>query len=101
MKLRLVMAGIATSLAFGAAQATDLSKARYLAAACANCHGTNGNAVDGGFSLAGYPKDRFIDTMAASSPASVRPPSCTKSPRATPTSRSPPWATSSAAQKKR
>ena len=64
MKLRLVMAGIATSLAFGAAQATDLSKARYLAAACANCHGTNGNAVDGGFSLAGYPKDRFIDTMA-------------------------------------
>jgi cytochrome subunit of sulfide dehydrogenase len=65
MKLRLVMAGLATSLAFSAAHATDLNKARYLAAACANCHGTNGNAVEGGFSLAGYPKDRFIDTMNA------------------------------------
>ena len=54
--------------AFGAmapAAAQDPNLGRNLAATCANCHGTNGNAVDGGFSLAGYPKDRFIDTMNA------------------------------------
>ena len=65
MERHLLMAAVAASLAFGGAHATDLSKARYLAAACANCHGTNGNAVEGGFNLAGYPRDRLIDTMAA------------------------------------
>ena len=65
MKRHLFMAAVAASLAFCGAHATDLSKARYLAAACANCHGTNGNAVEGGFNLAGYPRDRLIDTMAA------------------------------------
>jgi cytochrome c553 len=31
----------------GAAQAADPNLARNLAATCANCHGTNGNAVKG------------------------------------------------------
>lgn len=43
--------------------AQDLSKARYLAANCANCHGTDGKSVGGIESLAGYDRDRFIRTM--------------------------------------
>lgn len=43
--------------------AQDLSKARYLAANCANCHGTDGKSVGGTESLAGYDRDRFIRTM--------------------------------------
>ncbi len=38
---------------------------RYLAANCANCHGTEGRAAQGGFNLAGLPKDYFIAQMAA------------------------------------
>ena len=37
---------------------------RYLSANCANCHGTNGNAV-AGFVLAGLKKDYIIEQMAA------------------------------------
>ena len=58
----LAIAAMAMASTWATAQ-TDVNLARNLAATCANCHGTNGNAVDGGFSLAGYPKDRFIDTM--------------------------------------
>ena len=40
---------------------------RSLAATCANCHGTNGNAVQGSavVSLAGVPKDYIITQMKA------------------------------------
>ena len=37
---------------------------RYLAANCANCHGTNGNAA-AGFVLAGLKKDYIVEQMAA------------------------------------
>jgi len=63
---------IATAALLGAAvlalnspvQAQDLSKTRYLAANCANCHGTNGHSVGETASLAGYDKARFISIMA-------------------------------------
>ncbi len=46
-----------------AAQASSLAKAQYLAATCANCHGTNGKSNGGQASLAGYDKAKFIATM--------------------------------------
>jgi cytochrome subunit of sulfide dehydrogenase len=45
------------------AQAQDLSKIRYLAANCANCHGTEGRSVGIMESLAGYDKEKFITNM--------------------------------------
>lgn len=47
------------------AMASDLPKAQYLAANCANCHGTNGNSAGGMASLAGYDKVKFVETMKA------------------------------------
>jgi cytochrome subunit of sulfide dehydrogenase len=44
-------------------QAQDLTKARYIAANCANCHGTEGRSAGGIPSLAGYSRDQFIRTM--------------------------------------
>jgi len=44
-------------------QAQDLTKARYIAANCANCHGTDGRSLGGIASLAGYSRDQFIRTM--------------------------------------
>ncbi len=41
------------------------TSARYLAANCANCHGTDGKASQGGFNLAGLPKDYIVAQMAA------------------------------------
>jgi cytochrome subunit of sulfide dehydrogenase len=41
------------------------TSARYLAANCANCHGTDGRAQQGGFNLAGLPKDYIVAQMAA------------------------------------
>lgn len=62
---------LATSAVLGAAvlafqapvQAQDFSKIRYLAANCANCHGTNGRSVGVMESLAGYDKEKFITNM--------------------------------------
>lgn len=45
------------------AQAQDLSKIRYLAANCANCHGSEGRSVGILESLAGYDKEKFITNM--------------------------------------
>jgi cytochrome subunit of sulfide dehydrogenase len=39
--------------------------ARYLAANCANCHGTDGKAQQGGFNLAGLSKDYIVAQMTA------------------------------------
>ena len=54
-----LLAGMAT------AQASNLNQVRYMAANCANCHGTNGNSVGGMESLAGYDRDKFISVMKA------------------------------------
>ena len=47
------------------AVAQDMNKIRYMAANCANCHGTDGNSVGVVASLAGYDRAAFIKTMAA------------------------------------
>ena len=46
-------------------QAQDRNLGRNLAAQCANCHGTNGNAQPGGFPLAGRERSYIVDQMAA------------------------------------
>lgn len=64
MSIRQIAAAAALISLAGAAQATDLSKIRYMAANCANCHGTDGKAVGAGaLSIAGWEKNRFIETM--------------------------------------
>jgi cytochrome subunit of sulfide dehydrogenase len=45
------------------AQAQDPNLARNLAATCANCHGTNGNARGDMKPLAGLPAERIVATM--------------------------------------
>jgi cytochrome subunit of sulfide dehydrogenase len=49
------------------AQSSQELNVRALAATCANCHGTNGKAVDGSavVSLAGLPQDYIVAQMAA------------------------------------
>lgn len=56
-------AGIALTIAQGPAQAQDFNKIRYLAANCANCHGTDGRSVGVMESLAGYDKEKFVTNM--------------------------------------
>ena len=46
------------------AQALDVKQARNLAATCANCHGTNGNARGEMKPLAGMPAEKLIAAMA-------------------------------------
>mgnify|MGYP001809768688 FL=1 len=46
------------------ATAPDMVLARNLAATCANCHGTNGNARGDMKPLAGMPADKLIAIMA-------------------------------------
>ncbi len=43
---------------------TDALQARSMAASCANCHGTNGNAVTGMVALAGYDRATLVKNMA-------------------------------------
>ena len=53
--------------AFGAtapAAAQDANLARNLAATCANCHGTNGQARGAMKALAGVPADKLVAMMA-------------------------------------
>jgi cytochrome subunit of sulfide dehydrogenase len=49
------------------AQSSQALNIRSLAATCANCHGTNGKAVEGSavVSLAGMPRDYIIAQMVA------------------------------------
>ena len=61
-------AGLAVTLAaFPAAQAQtaepDLRAAAYLAANCANCHGTAGRSVNSLPRLAGMPKETFVASL--------------------------------------
>ncbi len=65
MKLRFVaLAASALCLASGGVAAED---ARYLAATCANCHGTDGHSADpsGMPGLAGVSRPYFIEQMNA------------------------------------
>ncbi len=57
---------IAAALAAGpmGTQAQEANLARNLAATCANCHGTNGNARGDMMPLAGLPADRIIAMLA-------------------------------------
>lgn len=66
MKLLPTVAALSLLVATGAAQAADPNLARNLAATCANCHGTNGNALKGAGldSLAGLPKEKTLQKLA-------------------------------------
>ena len=64
MKTLASFAGLLALLA-GAVQAQDRNLGRNLAAQCANCHGTSGNAQPGGFPLAGRERKYIIDQMTA------------------------------------
>jgi cytochrome c553 len=61
--------------AIGLAQAQDANLARNLAATCANCHGTNGQARGDMRPLAGVPAERivamFADFKSGAQPATI------------------------------
>ena len=62
--LRIATAGLLAMA--GAADAQDANLGRSLAATCANCHGTNGQARgDSVSALAGMPAERLIQTFNA------------------------------------
>ena len=67
-------AALALLMPTGAAQAQDL-QARSLAATCANCHGTDGNALGAMKPLAGMQADRLlailVDYKSGALPATV------------------------------
>jgi cytochrome subunit of sulfide dehydrogenase len=66
MRKHLAAAALAGSALLGVTapvQAQDMNKVRYLAATCANCHGTDGRSVGIMESLAGYDKEKFITNM--------------------------------------
>ena len=68
MKVLQWIAGVCLLGTLGAAQAEarpDPDLARNLAATCANCHGTNGRAVQsaGNEELAGVPKDKLMQKL--------------------------------------
>jgi cytochrome c553 len=66
MRLLPTITALGLLVATSAAVAADPNLPRNLAATCANCHGTNGNAVKGGGldSLAGIPKDKTLQKLA-------------------------------------
>ena len=65
MKLLQTIAALSLLAATGAVHAADPNLGRNLAATCANCHGTNGNAVKGAGldSLAGVPKEKTLQKL--------------------------------------
>ncbi len=56
---------LAAACAPGLASAQDPNLARNLAATCASCHGTNGQARGEMKTLAGVPADKIISMVAA------------------------------------
>ena len=66
MKLLPTITALSLIAATTAAQAADPNLARNLAATCANCHGTNGNAVKGSGmdALAGMEKAKILQKLA-------------------------------------
>ena len=72
---RSTVAALALLCCAAAAQAQDTNLARNLAATCANCHGTNGNARGDMPPLAGVSAERIIaavnDYKSGNRPATV------------------------------
>lgn len=66
MRLLPTITALGLLVAASTAFAADPNLPRNLAATCANCHGTNGNAVKGAGldSLAGIPKDKTLQKLA-------------------------------------
>ena len=65
MKLLHLTTALCLAATTGIASAQDPNLARNLAASCANCHGTNGNAVVGSgmAPLAGTDKQRLLQAI--------------------------------------
>ena len=55
----------AVLLAAAAGAQAQVNQVRVWAAACANCHGTDGRAQQGGFNLAGQNKDEMLAKLLA------------------------------------
>ena len=65
MKLSANLLGFALSITCCAAMAqNEALQVRSMAASCANCHGTNGNAMPGMVALAGYERASLVKAMA-------------------------------------
>lgn len=58
-----LMAAAFVQMPAALAQEVDMRAAAYLAANCANCHGTNGRATSSLPGLAGMNKDGFVKAM--------------------------------------
>jgi cytochrome c553 len=63
----LAVTGLCTALATQASEQQDRLRLRSLAATCAHCHGTDGNAVQGQplVHLAGLPQDYLLSQLMA------------------------------------
>jgi cytochrome c553 len=60
-KVKWLVAGTLCAAALGAQ--AQVSQVRIWAAACANCHGTNGHALEGNEALAGKDKDEMVQKL--------------------------------------
>jgi len=62
-KLCMLAAGAVLSMSVSHAQTPESLQVRSWAAACANCHGTQGQALPGMVALAGMPKTLIVQKM--------------------------------------
>lgn len=67
MKKTIAALALASAPLLGLAQTQDALYVRSLAATCANCHGTQGKAVDGSsvVTLAGMPREQMVTQLKA------------------------------------
>jgi sulfide dehydrogenase cytochrome subunit len=63
MKHRLVLLAAWALSGLAQAQTPDALQVRSWAASCANCHGTQGNALPGMVALAGMPQAQIVQKM--------------------------------------
>lgn len=61
ISMKWLVAGVLAAAAFGAQ--AQVNQIKVWAAACANCHGTNGRAEPGMESLAGKDKDEMLQKL--------------------------------------
>ena len=75
MRFPLIILTIAAAAATSLAARADPLQVRGMAAACANCHGTKGVALDGMDTLAGTSKDellkKLMDFKSGKKPATI------------------------------
>ena len=77
MNQKMALIGVLTTMMSltASAQSVDSLQVRSWAAACANCHGTNGQAQTGNESLAGVSKDdlvkKLMDFKSGRKPATI------------------------------